>query len=164
MRNLMALYDRTCDIILVRMETAASDHTLGDDANVEELFEDRVVAAVGHAKQDAAYPLWVKSKQVQRTSRGPLCANSGHLRASVLDDRAHADDLNIQVQLPDRSDAIRMCKAAAKLGVSQLALIPDPPSLASLRWRVNRCGFSPLRQYGLQTRIENAPGQPFEGK
>lgn len=45
-RNLTALYDRTCDIILVRMETAASDHTLGDDANVEELFEDRVVAAV----------------------------------------------------------------------------------------------------------------------
>jgi DNA-binding transcriptional LysR family regulator len=45
-QNLTALYERTCDIILVRVEIVASDHPLGDDAKVEELFEDRVVAAV----------------------------------------------------------------------------------------------------------------------
>jgi DNA-binding transcriptional LysR family regulator len=49
--DLTALNERTCDIILVRMENAASDHQLGDDANVEELFEDRIVAAVSKTSQ-----------------------------------------------------------------------------------------------------------------
>jgi DNA-binding transcriptional LysR family regulator len=57
-RNLTALYDHTCDIILVRMETAASDHTLGDDANVEELFEDRVVAAVNKTSR------WARRRKI----------------------------------------------------------------------------------------------------
>ena len=45
-RNLTALYERTCDIILVRLETTASDHRFGDDANVEALVEDQTVVAV----------------------------------------------------------------------------------------------------------------------
>jgi len=50
-RNLTALYERTCDIILVRLETNASNHPFGDDANVEELFKDRTVIAVNKTSQ-----------------------------------------------------------------------------------------------------------------
>ena len=59
MRNLTALYERTCDIILVRMETAASDHSLGDDANVEQLFQDRVVAVVNKTSR------WARRRKVE---------------------------------------------------------------------------------------------------
>ena len=55
-RNLTALYERTYDIILVRLETSASDHPLGDDANVEELFEDRIVVAVNKTSRWARRP------------------------------------------------------------------------------------------------------------
>ena len=58
-RNLTALYERTCDIILVRLETTASDHPLGDDANVEELFEDRIVAAVNKASR------WARRRKLE---------------------------------------------------------------------------------------------------
>ena len=58
-RNLTALYERTCDIILVRLETTASDHPLGDDANVEELFEDRIVAAVNKNSQ------WARRRKLE---------------------------------------------------------------------------------------------------
>jgi DNA-binding transcriptional LysR family regulator len=57
-RNLTALYERTCDIILVRLETTASDHSLGDDANVEELFEDRIVAAVNKTSR------WARRRKI----------------------------------------------------------------------------------------------------
>jgi DNA-binding transcriptional LysR family regulator len=58
-RNLTVLYERSCDIILVRIETTASNHALGDDANVEELFEDRVVAAVNKTSQ------WARRRKVE---------------------------------------------------------------------------------------------------
>ena len=58
-RNLTVLYERTCDIILVRLETTASDHLLGDDANVEELFEDRIVAAVNKTSR------WARRRKVE---------------------------------------------------------------------------------------------------
>jgi len=58
-RNLTALYERTCDIILVRLETSVSDHPLGDDANVEELVEDRIVAAVNKASR------WARRRKIE---------------------------------------------------------------------------------------------------
>jgi DNA-binding transcriptional LysR family regulator len=58
-RNLTALYERTCDIILVRLETTASNHPLGDDANVEELFEDRIVAAVNKTSR------WARRRKIE---------------------------------------------------------------------------------------------------
>ncbi|HEX5213046.1 MAG TPA: LysR family transcriptional regulator [Pseudolabrys sp.] len=57
-RNLTALYERSCDIILVRLETSASDHSLGDDANVEELFEDRIVVAVNKTSR------WARRRKI----------------------------------------------------------------------------------------------------
>ncbi len=57
--NLTALYERICDIILVRLETTASDHPLGDDANVEKLFEDRVVAMVNKTSR------WARRRKVE---------------------------------------------------------------------------------------------------
>ena len=45
-RDLAALHARTCDIILMRIESSITEHPLGDDANVEALFEDRIIAAV----------------------------------------------------------------------------------------------------------------------
>jgi DNA-binding transcriptional LysR family regulator len=58
-RNLTVLYERSCDIILVRMETTASDHALGDDAYVEELLEDRIVAAVNKTSQ------WARRRKIE---------------------------------------------------------------------------------------------------
>jgi DNA-binding transcriptional LysR family regulator len=58
-RNLTVLYERCCDIFLVLMETTASDHALGDDAYVEELLEDRIVAAVNKTSQ------WARRRKIE---------------------------------------------------------------------------------------------------
>jgi DNA-binding transcriptional LysR family regulator len=82
-QNLTALYERTCDIILVRMETDASDHSLGDDANVEEVFEDRTVAAVNKTSR------WARRRKVDLADLADtpwiLTMNNTFNRACVRD-------------------------------------------------------------------------------
>jgi hypothetical protein len=70
-QNLTALYERTCDIVLVRIEAVASGHPLGDDANVEGLFEDRIVVAVSNTNPGAtgATTVWVGGLFTRRLPR-----------------------------------------------------------------------------------------------
>jgi len=82
-RNLTALYERTCDIILVRIENGASDHALGDDANVEEVFEDRIVAAVNKTSR------WARRRNIDLAdlAETPWILTMGNTfnRACVMD-------------------------------------------------------------------------------
>lgn len=82
-RNLAALYDRSCDIILVRLETSASDHRLGEDAKVEALVEDRTVVAVNKTSR------WARRRRIELSDLADtpwiLTMNNTFNRACVME-------------------------------------------------------------------------------